>query len=56
MIKDIYSQQVSSYEEMMELCRRETRERISETLDICLPLADTPEGKILMEEQLYGIL
>lgn len=56
MIKDIYAEPVSSYEEMMDLCRSETRERIAETIRLCLPFADTPEGMILMEEQLYGIL
>ena len=56
MSKDMYSEPVSSYEEMMELCRAETRARVSETIRLCLPFADTPEGRILMEEQLYGIL
>ena len=56
MSRDIYSEQADTYEEMMDVCRRETRERISEILRLCLPLADTPEGKILMEEQLYGVL
>ena len=45
-----------NYEEMMELCRAETRERISDVLRLCLPHSDTPEGRILLEEQLYGIL
>ena len=56
MKRDIYAKQVSSYDELMELCRAETRERISEVLGRCLPLADTPEGRVLMEEQLYGVL
>ena len=56
MIRDLYAEPVSSYEEMMELCRKETRERVAETIRLCLPFADTPEGKILMEEQLYSIL
>ena len=55
-IKDIYEEPVSNYEEMMELCRSETRARVSETLKLCLPFADTPEGRVLMEEQLYSIL
>lgn len=56
MSKDIYSEPVSSYEEMMNVCRTETRERVSEVIRLCLPFADTPEGKILMEEQLYSVL
>ena len=56
MSKDIYSEPVSSYEEMMNLCRAEIREQVSEVMGRCLPFADTPEGKVLMEEQLYGIL
>ena len=55
-MRDLYAEPVSSYEEMMNVCRAETRERISEVIRLCLPFADTPEGKILMEEQLYGIL
>ena len=55
-IKDLYAEPVSSYEEMLDLCRAETRERIRETLRLCLPMADMPEGRVLMEEQLYGIL
>ena len=45
-----------TYEEMLELCRRETKRRVSETVDICAPFIDTPEGRLLMEEQLYGVL
>ncbi|MBQ9519302.1 MAG: hypothetical protein IJR59_05350 [Firmicutes bacterium] len=56
MIQNLYDMPVSSYEDIMDICRAETRERISETLRLCMPFADTPEGKILMEEQLYGIL
>ena len=44
------------YEEMMDVCRMETRRRISDVLRLCLPYSDTPEGRILMEEQLYGVL
>ena len=55
-MRDLYAEPVSSYEEMMNLCRLETRERVAETIRLCLPFADTPEGKILMEEQLYSIL
>ena len=45
-----------SYEEMMNICRKETRDRICEVLQLCLPYSDTPEGRILLEEQLYGVL
>ena len=45
-----------NYEEMMDVCRAETRKRISDTLKQFMPYYDTPEGKILMEEHLYGIL
>ena len=45
-----------SYEEMMNICREETRDRICEVLQLCLPYSDTPEGRILLEEQLYGVL
>ena len=55
-MRDLYAEPVSSYEEMMEKCRTETRARISETIRLCMPFADTPEGRVLMEEQLYGIL
>ncbi|MBQ9518840.1 MAG: hypothetical protein IJR59_02970 [Firmicutes bacterium] len=44
MMRDLYAEPVSIYEEMPELCRTETRERISETIRLCLPFADTPEG------------
>ncbi|MBR1735870.1 MAG: hypothetical protein IJ736_02475 [Firmicutes bacterium] len=45
-----------NYEEVMDVCRMETRRRISDTLKQFMPYYDTPEGKILLEEQLYGIL
>ena len=56
MSRNLYAEPTSSYEEMMNICRTETRERISEVIRLCMPLADTPEGRLLMEEQLYGIL
>ena len=56
MEEDFYTQPAVSYEEMMDRCRTETRRRVSEVIRLCMPFADTPEGKILMEEQLYGVL
>ena len=56
MNEDLYTQPVLSYEEMMNKCREETRQRVSEVIRLCMPFADTPEGRILMEEQLYGVL
>lgn len=40
----------------MNICRLEARERIAETIRLCLPFSDTEEGRILMEEQIYGVL
>ena len=56
MDRDIFSVSADNYEEMMDICRTETRQRISEVIRLCMPFADTPEGRVLMEEQLYGIL
>ena len=56
--KDIYelTDKFTTYEEMMNTCRTETRERIAEVLKVFLPYSDTPEGRILLEEQLYSVL
>ena len=56
MDRDIYSKPVSNYEELMNICRNETRLRVSEVIELCMPFIDTPEGKILMEEQMYSVL
>ncbi len=56
MSRDIYAEPAANYEEMMDICRAETRERVSEVVRLCMPFADTPEGRVLMEEQLYSIL
>ncbi|MBR1442836.1 MAG: hypothetical protein IJ583_04805 [Firmicutes bacterium] len=46
----------SDYDEMMYICRNETRRMISEILKQFMPYYNTPEGKILLEEHLYGVL
>ena len=56
MLTDLYELPAETYEEMMDICRQETRKSISDILGHCLPIADTPEGRVLMEEQLYGVL
>lgn len=53
---ELYMQPAASYEEMMEICRTETRRRVSEVIRLCMPFSDTPEGKVLLEEQLYGVI
>ena len=54
-LEDLFDKALN-YEEAMDVCRMETRKRISDTLKRFMPYYDTPEGKILLEEHLYGIL
>lgn len=52
----LLSDQAQSYDELIHCCRSIMRTRVSEIVAINLPFLDSAEGRVLMEEQLYGLV
>lgn len=45
-----------NYDELMFNCRSILKERVDEIVNINLPFLETSQGRIIMEEQLYGLM
>ena len=43
-------------EEILEQCRKMARTKVNEVLDINEHLLGTPQSRIILEEQLYGVM
>lgn len=48
--------QPQSYDELIHHCRNVMKARVSEIVAVNLPFLDSSEGRVLMEEQLYGLV
>ena len=55
-IKYIEETEEQEYERIMENCRRITKDKIAEVLEVNSRFLNTEQGRVLVEEQLYGVL